>query len=478
MRSGCLTKISTDYDTVEELRVLCTFAFEDQTYLLAIDEEGDYLCREIHWTPWRGTYQDTDPVSDEAIRIGDMLLEKGVEKPSFYLFRGEHYGIRREAGVFRIKKCERLEILSPRAGIIPFCARLGVTVLFALIYGAFCVKTGEINIASSIFGALPREKLILLIFLIQVAGAIVLFLIRRSSRGLADLYFYGIIPYNTVALIGVCRTSGEVRGTVIAVLALSFALWILPKVIQALRAKRKPRKIKCWKDALRRCYAPFLICLCIAYASIHYLGVPMYTYTAVRADSGDGQAESAMESARGKLQSEAWAACGEQEKLDVLQVICDYECARHLGCPSPRVVAGYPDSETTYGSYNRESDTITINVEHLKEDAAADVLDTLLHEARHAYQHAAVEALAEAEESLSEETLALACFQTVYAYRDNFDNYVSGLENYLSYRAQAVESDSRAWAQERITEEYRYYLYPDGEPSGSARPAGGMPRTE
>ena len=163
---------------------------------------------------------------------------------------------------------------------------------------------------------------------------------------------------------------------------------------------------------------------------------------------------------RDSIQSEKWGTYSIQEKLDILQVICDYECKNNLGCESPEVVAGHPERDTIYGSYSSKTKTITISVEHLANDPAEDVLDTLLHEARHAYQHAIVNAFNAIEENLSEEAKALSCFRTIEDYRDNFENYISGNEDYFSYYDQDVESDSRSWAEWRIMSEYYYYVHP------------------
>ena len=126
----------------------------------------------------------------------------------------------------------------------------------------------------------------------------------------------------------------------------------------------------------------------------------------------------------------------------------------------PKVVAGRLERDTIYGSYSSQTKTITISVEHLANDSVEDVLDTLLHEARHAYQHATVSALKAIEKDLSEEAKALSCFRTIETYRDNLENYINGSKDYYSYYDQDVESDSRSWAEWRIMSEYNYYMYP------------------
>lgn len=460
MNAGIVFNVTTDYGTREELKVLCSFSYDDQDYLLAIDEDNDYICRRIKFNPWKGTYIDTTPVSKEALRIGNILLRKADSNKEFYRFRAEHYVIGDEQGTIRFRKYKKLNLLDRRTNCIPFLTRLLVAELFALAYGFICVHTAEIAVAANVFNIASRSKLIVVTYLIQVLGALFLFLVRKSDRDWSDLYFNAIIPYNTIALVGLFRVNKEIRVTVILIVVASLLVWILPKVIQAIKARKKTQKIKHWKTALRRCYTPFVICLCVVYIAVHFLGVSVYTYSSNKAENYDIQSSDSFNNVRDSLKSEKWETYSNQEKLDILQVICDYECKNTLGCESPKVVAGYPERDTIYGSFSYQTKTITINVEHLANDPAEDVLDTLLHEARHVYQHATVNAFNAIEEDLSEEAKALSCFKTIESYRENFENYVSGNEDYYSYYDQGVESDSRSWAEWKIMSEYYYYVHP------------------
>lgn len=470
MKPGIVSEIKTDYGATEKMNVLCSFNYDDQNYLLAIDEENDYVCRRIKFYPWKGTYIDTNPVCKDVIRIGNILLKKAESNKEFYRFKAEHYIIFDEKGTLRFRKQRKLNLLDRRIKCIPFLVRLLVAELFALAYGFLCVHTAEITVAANVFNIASRSKLVAVTYLIQVFGALFLFFARKSDRDWSDLYFNAIIPYNTIALVGLFRVNKEIRVTVISIVVASFLLWILPKVIQAIKARKKTQKIRHWKTALHRCYAPFVICLCVVYVAVHFLGVSVYTYSSNKTENYDIQSIESFNRVRDSLQSEKWETYSNQEKLDILQVICDYECKNSLGCDSPKVVAGHPERDTIYGSYSSQTKTITISVDHLANDPAEDVLDTLLHEARHAYQHAAVNALNAIEKDLSEEAKALSCFKTIKAYRDNFENYISGSKDYYSYYDQDVESDSRSWAEWKIMSEYYYYVHPvpDGEQSGSA----------
>lgn len=459
MKRGIILEIQTDYETTKSLRVLCTFTISDCNYLLAIDEDGDYICQEIEWNFWKGTHTLSKQVCDKAVCLGNTLLRKAEINPDFYTFCAEHYEI--DTGEKQcIRKYDQLWVFRPCAKFVPFMIKLAIALLFSAIYAFICTHTSEISIAANVFNGLPRGKLIIIVYMVQLVGAAALYLIRRSKRSLIDLYLNAFIPYNTVALAGLYKINNVIRIAVLSTIVLSLLIWILPKTILAIKTNKKALKIQYIKDAMRRCYIPFVLCLCIAYVSLHFLGLSIYTYSSKEYSSPDIQLCENFYEVKDKLEANKWAEYDIQERLDILQVISDYECLYNLGCDSPKIVAGYPEKDTIYGSYNSISNCITINIEHLAADPAEKVLDTLLHEVRHAYQHAAVNAFNEIEDSLNEEVKSLACFKKIKAYRDNFENYKYSGDDYFDYYFQEVEHDSRSWAEIRISDKYYDYIYP------------------
>lgn len=95
-------------------------------------------------------------------------------------------------------------------------------------------------------------------------------------------------------------------------------------------------------------------------------------------------------------------------------------------------------------------DVITINIDHLEVDPAHDILDSLCHEARHAYQHR----LCDVYDSVSEEQRELLVFYNVQMYKQEFSNYVNGKEDAFGYYYQWCESDARAYAREAVIDYY------------------------
>lgn len=91
VKQGIALKIMTNHGTEEALKVLCSFNYDTQNYLLAIDKNGDCVCRKIEFNPWSGMYIDADPIEDEVLRIASLLLTKASANKEFYKFKAEHY---------------------------------------------------------------------------------------------------------------------------------------------------------------------------------------------------------------------------------------------------------------------------------------------------------------------------------------------------------------------------------------------------
>ena len=137
------------------------------------------------------------------------------------------------------------------------------------------------------------------------------------------------------------------------------------------------------------------------------------------------------------LQEEEWAKLDVKAKLDVLQTVANIE-ATYLGLPHELNVVVEALDETTHGHYDDSTRTIAINVDHILEDSAHDLVETVAHEAYHAYEHRLVDLF----NSAGSQERNLLIFDRIKEYRDNFDNYISGDEDIISYASQAVEHDS------------------------------------
>lgn len=147
------------------------------------------------------------------------------------------------------------------------------------------------------------------------------------------------------------------------------------------------------------------------------------------------------------LQEDEWVKLDIQEKLEVMQVVANIE-ARYLGLGHELNVGTKPLPEKsdgkTVGQYSYKTHTISIDTNYLKSASAKEVLSTTAHEACHAYQRRAVEAL----ETVPEEYYNLYMFYDVCEYKKGFETYGGDLAE--GYFTNELEIDARLYARESV----------------------------
>lgn len=94
---------------------------------------------------------------------------------------------------------------------------------------------------------------------------------------------------------------------------------------------------------------------------------------------------------------------------------------------------------SSLGAYSSGANSITLNELLLEEDDPRKTIRTLLHEARHAFQHFAVE----------HPWRAKPDEDNVYSWEFNIENYIRSEVDFDMYRSQDIEADADAFA-ERI----------------------------
>ena len=140
-----------------------------------------------------------------------------------------------------------------------------------------------------------------------------------------------------------------------------------------------------------------------------------------------------------------------EEKCKVCEAIVRCE-GRYLGLDRVQVIFDDNMADSKLGCYNGKSNTIRLNAKVLMNGSVdggsnKEVLNTILHEARHAYQAEMVGMYCE----VSNQQRNLLCFQSIGVdeWLEERKNYVSAEKSsdYSLYAEQAVEVDAREYAE-------------------------------
>lgn len=430
----------------ETVSALCTFAYAGNRYVITEEK----VCRKLEWTLTKGIRLLSEEVSERASEAAESLICKSSEEPSEYTLCGEYYRVgRSEEGGFVFTKKQKCPLF-PIAGAISFIFAMLFAALFAYLY----TESFGITWGKAVFPHIPRMPLKILLYGIGSAGCAALFFVRKMNRTWLDLCLNTLIPLNLVTTVGVAKSNLIARIIIIclAVLILLFRV-ILPIVSVKSKRSEKSAKIRV-RRLLDGLYMPVLILAVGCLLAARIFGIDGYANTSFHVPDEDLTAR--YHQALPKLYAEKWKELDTQEKLDVLQRVCDYECVEILGCRTATVQTGYPQSPEIHGEYNHLTNTVMIQIDYLNEGTVSDVLKTLLHETRHVYQWHIAEVFNKVEEKLDEQDMKLPMFRLAAEIRDETDNYRNALSDFEEYYGQKAESDSRNWAEKEFSERYGY----------------------
>ena len=149
---------------------------------------------------------------------------------------------------------------------------------------------------------------------------------------------------------------------------------------------------------------------------------------------------------------ESWEPLTTVQKLSVLQDVCNCE-SNYWGIDFKVTIVMDDLQEHTLGSYCDAERRITIDKQHLENDAPDEILDTVLHEMYHAWEHSLVRLYLDASESQRK----MRVFQHCDEYIREMVNYQDGgkdYESFMAYYCQYLEKDSRIYASEAVKEYY------------------------
>ncbi len=144
----------------------------------------------------------------------------------------------------------------------------------------------------------------------------------------------------------------------------------------------------------------------------------------------------------GYLQENTWNRLSVQEKITVMQKLVDFE-AGVLGTPAIPIKAGMIGF-ATLGSYDDESNQISISVEHLAKSSVEEVINTICHEVHHSYINYLANSL-----DWEDPALNTSYFKELRELVNNKKNYKSALKyGFDEYEDQPLEVAARKYGEE------------------------------
>ena len=438
-------------------QIRCVLEFDDNIYLIIKDSRGEDVLLKGKWNYYQGFKYVQEEVPQNVFVFARKIIDLNIADSIRYPLKGEWYSVkvysnseRLKWNLRKIKKARKTSFIAAISLLLHFIVAMAFAGL--LLY---CKSDQAQDWLHSVFPSWDMELLKTVTVATECIGCTMLFALFKCRRGLFDLYFNAIVPIGIVMIAG----------------ALSCYWWmwiVIPIALFIAYTASRFLMMILDEDKDLRCidYIRYtLVVLTIALMVILPLGgLNAYSHTSNIGDISDMSMEEAQKQHRENcfnLEKETWSALTLQEKLDLLQAICDYESEFVLGCESVKIYSGMTSRDTVLGEYSNQTRSFTINEEHLMYGDVEDIIDTVLHELRHAYQYTWVEMYASLETHIKDEYKDLLPFKQAQSFSAEFSDYCSGEDDFYRYFTQDVERDAREWAAKRIKEYYATFIYPN-----------------
>lgn len=313
-----------------------------------------------------------------------------------------------------------------------------------------------------VFRSIPTLSTIqsLTVLGILLAVPIVLRVLLTLRRGRTDLNmaFTIVVPFQIYTALSYQANLPMLVRVITALILVVYEYETLMLLAQALRRWRR-RAVTREKVLLSPKVRTGIILTCCAFCVAVFVGADVvFGKLAFPPATAEGQGDESeatiannLDTLAPLLDPDTWAALSTEEKLRAMQTVADIE-ANYLGVSYDLNIVLLDLDENTLGNFNSHSHLISIDREHLEGGLPMEVLNTVCHEAYHAYQ----QCLCRAYISMDEAAKNLYAFRSIKNYEEEFLNYADGSgdeEAFVEYLHQRCETDARSYAR-RCESEY------------------------
>lgn len=406
--------------------LLFTFSLYGISYA-CVREDGANVCMKIQWNLWRGYFCPEEDVPEEALCVCDRLLRAGEENPEKYELEGEHY-------CASLSEENRLRVgLAPRPMMKIGRIAVPAALRFLFLLAASCAV---IHVHADLIGMwlrylMPDYRIANTALYAVAAEAVYLFFLSGKTRNAFLLLAEAFVPMGIIFLIGIMKK------------------WFLVALLMPIAFVVFYKSL--YRNSERRAVHHALLSVALLTVLFTtFFTVSPYTEWQTAETEFSSETEARYRAACAALYEESFAKKTVEEKLEILQAICDYECNVGFGISSPRVYAKDVESEMMLGYYTNATSSIVIRNDYMTDKDAESVVRVLLHEIRHHMQHRLADFYVSVKPYLRKEYGDILPIREAALFFDNFQHYHAPEDNFELYQDQIVEADSRAWAEERI----------------------------
>ncbi len=437
-------------------RISCVIQWEGKLYGMVRQTSDRYGLIPIRWDSYRGFLTCVTTVPREVLFHAERLVCLHERSPETYPLLGEWYELRNQGTE---QKCalSLFPIGTKWNPLLRWLLPWTLQLLWAIFVGAIMTAVC-MNSALKWLGAiLLFDSLYLRIFVVacEGVGVMALFLVLKDHRSPWELTLNAAVPLGLILVCGILVCHPWMWLVLALGSAGTAAIVVAVRSLEPRGKRKKGRALAAW---LRKALI-FLLLAMILPSQIFELDARMQqTVPDALTEPKKSELMAYYEDNFEYLEEPIWDRLRLSEQHILLQRVVDYECTFVLGCEPPTVEIEEIADEGVLGRFCPLSKKIVVDREHVLFNEVDQVVETVLHEARHAYQKYLVQMYQSLQTSIRPEDDNLEIFQEARAFEKEFEK--GELRDYDEYYAQAIERDSRSFADQRMMDYYLSFIYP------------------
>ena len=261
---------------IDSCNILFSFCYESKQYLILCPKNKNSErceCIEVRWNAWNGFSHMHHIVSDKILNMGNTIIRWHDNNKKKYPLKGEKYNvfksiingeeqvkIRKEGkySIHNLKRCLPI--------VIHFMIAMAWAALGALIYKTTATQWLSIFMPTSDSAAIFK-----IVWLAELLGSSILFVVCREHRDPIDTYFNAFLPIGFINMAGVTKNVQWMRFAIpIALIGVGIVSYLI------FYRNQDTRKLGGnIADAIRLSIIMISI-VCLIYSAI--TGIPSYAY--------------------------------------------------------------------------------------------------------------------------------------------------------------------------------------------------------
>ena len=366
---------------ITKREVLFSFSCNENVYfVLKTTKSTFYECIKARWDFFQGWHHIQEDVAADTLKIATRICTLGEDESNRFAMSGEHYciALHNESSQFRFRIMRKTSpLLSAKNVMIPLLFQIMLSLIFSgLMYYLFA--DAGVGWLSFIVPKFEVDFLRRFILVLEIGIPIFLFCLFPQKRTIINLYFNSAFPIGIVVLIGVIKRWTWISYLFPLALGVAYVCVVVFNTIFD-EDYEEINKVKEECSELRSILI-VVVSVCILCTSI--FNIEPYTYQSndhTEVSISEDELYEQFINACCEIEGENFQNLSTQEKLDLLQQFCNYECYVTFGCEPPQVNTLDIEDEKILGYYIYPAQTITIDINHLNEGKTYDVIKTLLH---------------------------------------------------------------------------------------------------